>query len=138
MEHSKRSNGEAAILYPFERRAVDRGQGASTVPLVTGALGASTFLNGITTFQPGAAIPHHSHNCVESVVVVEGKAIVDIDGVETALDRFDTTFVPADVQHRFRNASDIEVLRILWTYGSIDATRTMIGTGITHRIDSEG
>lgn len=125
------------VMTPSELPTIDRGNGASTIPLVTAAIGATGFLNGLTTFVPGAAIGHHSHNCAESVVVVEGDAVVDIDGVETALSRFDTTFVPAGIPHHFRNASTTNPMRILWTYGSTDATRTLAATGVTGRIDGE-
>jgi putative monooxygenase len=126
-----------AILRPDELPSVDRGSGARTIPLVTAALGATSFLNGITTFEPGAAIGHHTHNCVESVVIIEGDAIVDIDGVETPLSLHDTTFVPANIPHRFKNASSEKRMRILWVYASTDATRTLIATGETGRIDGE-
>ena len=125
------------VLVPAALPTLDRGNGASTIALVTKAIGADNFLNGITTFEPGAAIGHHTHNCIESVVVVQGDAIVNIDGVETPLSTFDTTFVPADIPHHFSNASAVNPMRILWTYGSIDATRTIVATGVTGRIDGE-
>jgi putative monooxygenase len=131
------SSVDAVILRPAELPRKDRGNGAATVPLVGAHLGATSFLNGITTFEPGAAIGHHSHNCVESVAVVEGTAYVDIDGTEHYLDTYDTTFVPANIVHRFRNASDTEPMKIFWTYASIDATRTMAGATERNRIDEE-
>ncbi|MFK0005046.1 cupin domain-containing protein [Paenarthrobacter sp. NPDC090522] len=131
------STVDALILRPKELPRKDRGNGASTVPLVGSHLGATTFLNGITTFAPGAAIGHHSHNCVESVMVIEGTAYVDIDGTEHYLDTYDTTFVPGNIIHRFRNASETEEMKIFWTYASIDATRTMAGTTDRNRIDEE-
>lgn len=93
-------------------------------------------LNGITDFEPGAAIPLHTHNCEESVMVLEGEAIAEIDGETRALAAGDTTFIPAGVPHRFVNASDAR-MRIFWTYASIDATRTLVETGDTRRIDAE-
>lgn len=135
--HTTTSSIPAVILRPAELPRKDRGNGASTVPLVGANLGATGFLNGITTFAPGAAIGHHSHNCVESVVVIEGTAFVDIDGREFPMDTYDTTFVPANIVHRFRNASDTEQMKILWTYASIDATRCMAGEDEHHRIDAE-
>lgn len=131
------SSVDAVVLRPKELPRKDRGNGASTVPLVGAHLGSTTFLNGITTFAPGAAIGHHSHNCVESVAVIEGTAYVDIDGTEHYLETYDTTFVPANIVHRFRNASETEEMKILWTYASIDATRTMAGTTDPTRIDEE-
>lgn len=125
------------ILRPSDLPSMNRGAGAVTIPLVTAARGATGFLNGITRFEPGAAIGHHSHNVAESVIVIQGHAIVDIGGVETPLSTFDTTFVPANIPHHFSNASDLEPMAIFWTYGSLDATRTMVGTGEHGRIDSE-
>lgn len=135
--HTDSSSLPATILRPSQLPKKDRGNGASTVPLVTAEVGSTTFLNGITTFSPGAAIGHHSHNCVESVMVIEGTAHVDIDGTEHFLETYETTFVPANIVHRFRNASDTEEMKIFWTYASIDATRTMAGTTARHRIDEE-
>ncbi|MFJ2621262.1 cupin domain-containing protein [Glutamicibacter sp. NPDC087344] len=128
---------DAVILRPAELPVKDRGNGARTVSLVDSELGSTAFLNGITTFAPGAAIGHHSHNVVESVCVIEGTAWVDIDGSEYFMNTYDTTFVPANIIHRFRNASDAEEMKILWTYASIDATRTPAGSAVAHRIDSE-
>lgn len=127
----------ASVLRPAELSASSRGGGASTIPLVTSARGAQTFLNGQTLFEGGAGIALHTHNCPESVVILEGDAIVEIDGTEHLLSRFDTTYVDAGVPHRFRNASDTAPMRILWTYASVDATRTIAATGVTTRVDAE-
>lgn len=126
-----------SVLRPAELAAYSRGGGASTIPLVTKDRGAQVFLNGQTSFDGGAAIPLHTHNCAESVVILQGRAIVEIDGAEYELGTFDTTFVDAGVPHRFRNASDTEPMRILWTYASTEATRTLVDTGVTTRIDAE-
>ena len=127
----------ASVLRPAEITAFYRGGGASTIPLVTRARGARVFLNGQTLFDGGAGIPLHVHNCPESVVILEGDAIVEIDGQEHVLTTFDTTYVDANVPHRFRNASDTEPMRILWTYASVDATRTIVETAVTTRVDAE-
>jgi putative monooxygenase len=127
----------AVILRPAEIPARRRGGGASTIPLVSQQVGAKNFLNGITRFGPGAAIAEHLHNCDESVVVLNGEAIVHIDGVAYDVTVGDTSFVPAGIPHYFENASAIEEMTIFWTYSSIDATRTIVATGVTTRIDEE-
>ncbi|WP_234434185.1 cupin domain-containing protein [Streptomyces sp. NRRL F-5126] len=134
---SARRSWKGSVLLPDELPAKDRGSGARTVPLATAARGATAFLNGITAFEPGAAIGHHLHNVVESVIVVEGAAVVDIDGERTRLRTFDTTLVPANVPHHFENASDHEPMKIFWTYASPHATRTLLETGEHGRIDAE-
>ncbi|AXB41462.1 cupin domain-containing protein [Amycolatopsis albispora] len=128
---------EAAVLRPAELTAFSRGGGAATIPLVTRARGATVFLNGQTLFEGGAGIPLHTHNCPESVVILQGDAVVEIDGTEHRLTTFDTTYVDAGVPHRFRNASATEPMRILWTYASVEATRTIVETGVTTRVDAE-
>jgi 3-isopropylmalate dehydrogenase len=134
---SSRSHFPSSVLRPGELTAFSRGGGARTVPLVTRARGATVFLSGQTLFEGGAEIPLHVHNCPESVVVLEGDAVAEIDGREHALTTFDTTYVDAGVPHRFRNASDTAPMRILWTYASVDATRTLVATGATTRVDAE-
>ena len=70
-------------------------------------------------------------------MVLEGEAIVELDGVRHRMGVNDTTWVPAEMPHRFINASDSKKMRILWIYASIDATRTIIATGETRSVDSE-
>ncbi|WP_127092214.1 cupin domain-containing protein [Aquabacter cavernae] len=131
------SDRKAVILRPSEIPARVRGGGAKTIPLVTRKTGARDFINGITIFEPNAAIPLHSHNCDESVLMLEGNAIAEIDGVRHEVTAGDVTFIPANIPHRFINRSDSEGMKILWTYASIDATRTLVETGDTRSIDEE-
>jgi 3-isopropylmalate dehydrogenase len=138
-EHTRLQTAAAAarIIRPSQLTARERGGGVRTIPLITRAHGATTFINGITIFDPGAAVSLHRHNCEESVVILEGHAIVEIDGQEFEVGPQETTFLPANVPHRFRNASSTQSMRILWTYASVDANRTIVATGDTRRIDAE-
>ena len=128
---------KAAILDPRVLAAKNRGGGIRTVPLVTSRIGSTSLLNGVTTLDPGAAVPLHIHNCEESVLVMSGRGRVHIDGVETDVEPGMTTWIPTGVQHFFRNTSVTEPLSIFWTYASIDANRTIVATGVTTRIDEE-
>ena len=128
---------EAAILRPREITARERGGGARTVPLVNQLIGTRSTLSGVTEFEPGAAIALHYHNCEETVLVLEGDAVAEIDGAEHRLVAGDTTWIPPGVHHRFRNVSATGRMRIYWTYASVDATRTIVETGLTTRIDEE-
>ena len=128
---------EPTILHPASLKAYERGGGARTIPLVSQRLGAQSFINGITEFGPGAQIPWHFHNCEESVMLLEGTAVFDIGDQHHDLVAQDTTFIPAGVPHRFRNASDTEGMKILWIYGRVDATRTLVETGETRAVAAE-
>ena len=125
----------AHVLRPDDLPSVDRGGGVRTVPLVTARLGAEQFLNGITEFDPGTSLPMHSHNCEESVVVIEGRAAFEDDHGVVDMEPFDTTWVPAGSVHRFLNRGPGR-MRILWTYGSASATRTLAETGQTFAVGS--
>lgn len=128
----------AAVVLPLDTLpAFERGGGARTTPLVTRAVGTSSFITGYTDFDAGTSIPFHSHNCEESVVLISGDAMLDIDGEEHRLKPLDCTFIPANVPHRFRNLSDTQPMRILWIYAQTDATRTLIESGATASVSME-
>lgn len=127
----------AALLELDKLPTYDRGGGASTTPLVGRAVGSDSFITGYTRFGPGAQIPFHSHNCQESVVLIEGDAVLDIDGQEHRLKPLDATFIPPNVPHRFRNLSATQPMRILWIYAALDATRTLADSGETRPVSAE-
>jgi len=128
---------KARILRPSECTQRERGGGARTTPLVNAIVGSEKTLSGITEFDPGATIALHYHNCEETVVLLSGEGIAEIDGAQFAVRPLDTSWIPAGVPHRFRNVSATEKMRIYWTYSSLDADRTIVATGITTRIDVE-
>ena len=125
------------VLTPAGLPVKDRGNGVVTTPLVTAGRGSRSMLNGITRIAPGAAVPLHIHNCEESVVVMSGTGKVHIDGAEYPVAPGVTSWIPPEVPHCFLNLEGSEPLVIFWTYASIDATRTVIATGVTTRIDEE-
>lgn len=125
-----------AILRPDDLPVNDRGNGARTIPLVTRKCGSTSMINGITAFDPGAKIGLHFHNCEESVMILEGEAIAEIDGKRHPLKAGDTTWIPANIPHRFLNESE-RPMRIFWTYATTDATRTMVAMGVEQSIDDE-
>jgi quercetin dioxygenase-like cupin family protein len=120
-----------AHIFRFDEIApVDRGEGISTKPFVSKAVGSTNLTNGVTTFPPGGALRLHTHNCDESVTLIEGQGLVEIDGEQFPMKPFDTTFVPAGTPHRFINKG-AQPMRILWNYTSVNVTRTFTDTGET-------
>lgn len=129
-------SNEAVILRPDQLPVNDRGNGARTIPLVTRKCGSISMINGITAFEPGAKIGVHFHNCEESVMILEGEAVVEIGGTRHNLEAGDTTWIPPNTPHRFLNESD-KLMRIFWIYADVNASRTMVATGIEQTIDEE-
>lgn len=132
-----RTPSNAALLRPEELTTYERGGGARTTPLVNKEVGTQSFITGYTSFEGGAVIPFHSHNCQESVVLMEGEAMMDIDGLEYQLKAHDVTFIPPNVVHRFRNLSATMPMKILWIYENTSATRTLAESGQTAPVSAE-
>ena len=109
----------------------NRGDGVETRLMVgKGNATATPFTTGTTRFPAGCSAPLHSHNCPEQVTILEGHAEAKIGDTIAILGAMDTTFVPADVPHYFKNIGD-GPLTILWVYGARDVTRTFVETGET-------
>jgi HTH-type transcriptional repressor of puuD len=125
------------VLRPREIELFDRGTGVKTIPLV-GKWNAqgNKITTGITIFAPGTALPLHTHNVEESVMVLEGQATAVIGDDHFELVADDVTWVPTGVEHCFINRGQGQ-MRIYWVYGGRDVTRTIVATGETFEHLSE-
>ncbi|MFN8526956.1 MAG: cupin domain-containing protein [Chloroflexota bacterium] len=125
------------LLHPAEIELFDRGTGVKTIPLVgKWNTEGNRVTTGITIFAPGTAIPLHTHNVEETVMVLEGEATAVIGEEEHALVAEDVTWVPSGIPHRFINRGK-GTMRIYWVYGGRDVTRTICATGETFEHLSE-
>ena len=129
------SDSSFAIIEYATLPVVDRGTGVTTRTLVHKGIGSEHLTNGITRFDPGSQVAMHFHNCDESVVVIEGEAIFDVDGQTFTMKAFDATLVRAGTPHRFTNRTDKPVA-IFWTYATSYVTRTFSESGVTVEIGS--
>lgn len=137
MTASPTSDLKPALLKPDQLPSVDRGGGNRTIPLVTRGTGSKQMLTGMTMIGPGSAIPMHFHDCEETVLVLEGEGFAEVGGDVNAVGPMDTTWIPPNLPHRFRNGSSEKPLKIFWVYASVDATRTLVETGETRPVSAE-
>ena len=70
---------------------------------------------GIATLEPGGFLAPHRHAPDEIYFVLEGKALVTIDGVEREIAQGDCLFIPGMAEHGSRNVSDTRA-RVLYVF----------------------
>lgn len=87
------------------------------------ATGTQGFTVGTVTFAPGAFLPHHTHTFTESITVLEGSAVCEIDGRIHRLGPLDHLSIPAHTIHQSRNESHTPVTFLI-AMGSNEPTRT--------------
>jgi HTH-type transcriptional regulator, repressor for puuD len=123
--------GPPMVLRAGELPRLERGPGVVTLPYV-GRWNAdgNQVTTGITELEPGTAIPLHTHNVEETVLVLDGLATAVVGEDSFDLEAGDGTWVPAGVPHRFANRGQGR-LRIHWVYGGREVSRTIVATGET-------
>jgi HTH-type transcriptional repressor of puuD len=110
---------------------VDRGAGVVSLPYIgMWNNDQCSVTTGMTVFAARTAIPLHTHNVEETVLVLEGVATARIGNEVHQLRPGDATWVAAGVPHAFSNPGP-DPLRIHWVYAGRYVTRTTCGTGET-------
>ena len=99
--------------------------GVDALRIVGPHVGAKHITGGIAKFSPGASILLHTHPCEEMVVVIEGKAICELNGEYFEMQTYDTSFVKEGIPHRFINKTD-KRMAIVYFYPSIKVTRDAV------------
>jgi 2-keto-3-deoxy-L-rhamnonate aldolase RhmA/quercetin dioxygenase-like cupin family protein len=66
---------------------------------------AKNLTTGIVRFSPGVVLAYHRHPTTESITLLQGAVIVDVEGRRYRLKRFDNVVIPAGVPHGVENAS---------------------------------
>lgn len=117
--------------------ALPRGKGIVNYLIASKALGAKAIHTGISELPVGVPVPRHSHNSEEQVTVLEGTVKIKLDNTEQICERFDSTFISANVEHELMNVGN-GTAYVLVVYGSPEVTRTFADSGETVGVGSEG
>jgi quercetin dioxygenase-like cupin family protein len=89
--------------------------GAGTTP----SGGARASGSSVLEVEPGCRLPRHTDSAEETIVVLAGRARVEVGDEEGDVPAGALALVPQDVPHEVRNAGD-ETLRFLALYASAD------------------
>jgi quercetin dioxygenase-like cupin family protein len=100
--------------------------GVALRTFVSHMCGARGFSTGTATFQRGAELACHTHDCSESITVLSGNALVIVEGRGYRLARLDCIHVPARVAHAVRNVQVDRELVAHWSFASPEPTRTFV------------
>ena len=82
--------------------------GVSFECLVGAHVQARNLTTGIVTFAPGAELPYHTHPFSESITLLRGQAVVEVEGRRYELEPMDNVVIPRGLAHHARNMSQRE------------------------------
>jgi 2-keto-3-deoxy-L-rhamnonate aldolase RhmA/quercetin dioxygenase-like cupin family protein len=66
---------------------------------------AKDLTTGIVRFAPSAQLAYHKHAFTESVTLLEGSAVIDVEGRRYAISPLDNVVIPPGLAHYVKNAS---------------------------------
>jgi quercetin dioxygenase-like cupin family protein len=103
----------------------DLGGGTEFHDLFASRFGAKGICGGWARFGPGASLPCHFHEYDESITIVEGQAVCEVEGRRYLLSGCDTALIPKGLRHRFLNLS-AEPMAMIWVYAGDEPRRTVV------------
>lgn len=94
---------------------------------------ARNLTTGLVTFTPGAQLPYHCHTFSESITLLEGSAVVEVEGRIYTLGRFDNVVVPRGLAHYARNTSSSTPAVFHIAMATDSPTRALVNRFFTRR-----
>jgi quercetin dioxygenase-like cupin family protein len=93
---------------------------------VSSACGATSFSTYLAIFEPGARLALHQHPVSEALTVVEGEAVLQVEGRIYRMSLLDCAHVPAGEPHAVSNDSPDCELIIHTAFASAQPTRELV------------
>lgn len=94
--------------------------------LVSASCGSVALNTGLAEFKPGAFLPMHRHPMGEAITVIEGEALLQIEGRRYQMAEFDCAFVPAGTAHSVRNDQRGRDLLVHSAFAGAQVTRELL------------
>lgn len=94
---------------------------------------AKRLTTGMVTFAPNTLLPQHTHPFTESITVLSGSLIVDVEGRSYTLKKLDNLVIPAGLAHQARNPSAGEPAVLQAALATDAPTRTLVDTFFPRR-----
>lgn len=66
---------------------------------------ARNLTTGLVTFAPGTVLPRHRHTFAESITLLSGRALVDVEGRQYEIGPLDNVTIPRGLAHKVTNLS---------------------------------
>jgi 2-dehydro-3-deoxyglucarate aldolase/4-hydroxy-2-oxoheptanedioate aldolase len=112
---------------------VEIARGVSFECLVGSHNQARRLTTGIVTFAPGATLPYHAHTFTESITLLSGAAIVEVEGRSYSLGKLDNAVIPPGLAHQARNQSLTEPVVFHIAMATDNPTRTLVDRFFSRR-----
>ena len=92
---------------------------------------ARNLTTGLVTFDANAVLPYHTHPFSESITLLTGKAVVEVEGRCYELERLDNVVIPRGIAHLARNSSAKEPAVFHIAMATDQPTRDLVDTVFT-------
>jgi quercetin dioxygenase-like cupin family protein len=94
---------------------------------------AQNLTTGIATFDPGATLPCHTHPFSESITLLSGSAILEVEGRRYRLNVMDNVVLPRNLSHQVVNVSSSHPAVFHVAMASSEPTRTLVDRFFSRR-----
>jgi 2-keto-3-deoxy-L-rhamnonate aldolase RhmA/quercetin dioxygenase-like cupin family protein len=113
--------------------AAEIGRGVTFECLVGKPQGARHLTTGLVTFAPGAQLEYHLHPYTESVTLLSGSLVVEVEGRRYALTALDNVTIPRNLAHAAVNASSGQEAVVHAAMPTETPTRTLVDKYFSRR-----
>ncbi len=106
--------------------ALELAGGVSFIFFATAAAGAIGFSTGLARFAPGAPLAYHTHECGESITLLQGQCEIAVEGRTYLLSPFDSIHIPTGLAHAVKNLDCSGEMLAHVAFSSATVTRTLV------------